>query len=80
MLLRILMKKNGPLSSWNAVGILVARRSGALRAEDLQKLGVVMKRAQYFLTCGGRCAAPLRLSQESILQNLMAVELSLIHI
>ena len=25
-------------------------------------------------TCGGRCAAPLRLSQESILQNLMAVE------
>ena len=58
----------------SAKRILVARRSGALRAEDLQKLGVVMKRAQYFLTCGGRCAAPLRLSQESILQNLMAVE------
>ena len=54
----------------SAKRILVARRSGALRAEDLQKLGVVMKRAQYFLTC----AAPLRLSQESILQNLMAVE------
>ena len=33
-----------------------------------------MKRAQYFLTCSGRCAAPLRLSQESILQNLMAME------
>ena len=33
-----------------------------------------MKRAQYFLTCGGHCTAPLRLSQESILQNLMAVE------
>ena len=58
----------------SAKRILVARRSGALRAEDLQKLGVVMKRAQYFLTCGGRCAAPLRLSQVSILQNLMAVE------
>ena len=58
----------------SAKRILVARRSGALRAEDLQKLGVVMKRAQYFLTCGGRCTAPLRLSQESILQNLMAVE------
>ena len=58
----------------SAKRILVARRSGALRAEDLQKLGVVMKRAQYFLTCSGRCAAPLRLSQESILQNLMAVE------
>ena len=58
----------------SAKRILVARRSGALRAEDLQKLGVVMKRAQYFLTCGGRYASPLKLSQEGILQNLMAVE------
>ncbi|EKC70679.1 hypothetical protein OBE_03771, partial [human gut metagenome] len=47
----------------SAKRILVARRSGALRAEDLKKLGVVMKRAQYFLTCGGRYASPLKLSQ-----------------
>jgi len=58
----------------SAKRILVARRGGALRAEDLKKLGVVMKRAQYFLTCGGRYASPLKLSQEGILQNLMAVE------
>ena len=58
----------------SAKRILVARRSGALRAEDLKKLGVVMKRAQYFLICGGRYASPLKLSQEGILQNLMAVE------
>ena len=58
----------------SAKRILVARRSGALRAEDLKKLGVVMKRAQYFLTCGGRYASPLKLSQEGILENLMAVE------
>lgn len=58
----------------SAKRILVARRSGALRAEDLKKLGVVMKRAQYFLTCGGRYTSPLKLSQEGILQNLMAVE------
>ena len=58
----------------SAKRILVARRSGALRAEDLQKLGVVMKRAQFFLTCGGRAAAPLKLSQEGILQNLVALE------
>ena len=43
----------------SAKRILVARRSGALRAEDLKKLGVVMKRAQYFLTCGGSYASPL---------------------
>lgn len=33
-----------------------------------------MKRAQYFLTCGGHYAAPLKLSQEGILQNLITVE------
>ncbi len=54
--------------------LIVGATSGALRAEDLKKLGVVMKRAQYFLTCGGRYASPLKLSQEGILQNLMAVE------
>ncbi len=54
--------------------ILIARRSGALRAEDLRTLGVVMKRAQYFLTCSGRSAAPLRLSLEGVRRNLTAVE------
>lgn len=54
--------------------ILTARRGGALREEDLKKLGVVMKRAQYFLTCSGRSAAPLRLSLESVRRNLTAVE------
>lgn len=53
----------------SAKRILVARRSGALRAEDLKKLGVVMKRAQYFLTCGGRYASPLKLSQEGICKS-----------
>lgn len=34
--------------------ILAARRVGPLRIEQLPKLGVVMKRAQYFLTASGR--------------------------
>ncbi len=54
--------------------ILVARRSGPLHADDLRKLGVVMKRAQYFLTCTGRLATPLRLSHAGVAANLMAVE------
>jgi predicted DNA-binding helix-hairpin-helix protein len=54
--------------------ILVARRTGSLNADDLRKLGVVMKRAQYFLTCGGRLATPLRLSLAGVAANLMAVE------
>ena len=58
----------------SAKRILVARRSGALRAEDLKKLGVVLKRAQYFLTCSGRSTAPLRLSLEGVRRNLTATE------
>lgn len=58
----------------SAKRILVARRTGPLHVEDLRKLGVVMKRAQYFLTCSGRPAAPLRLSSTGILANLMAME------
>ena len=54
--------------------ILVARRTGALRADDLRKLGVVMKRAQYFLTCSGRLATPLRLSPAGVLAGLLSAE------
>ena len=54
--------------------ILTARRVGPLRAEDLRRLGVVMKRAQYFLTCSGRLATPLRLSADGIYRQLAAVE------
>ena len=60
----------------SAKRLLVARRAGALRAEDLKKLGVVMKRAQYFLTCSGQSAAPLRHSLEGVRRNLTTVERS----
>ena len=38
--------------------ILSARRSTKLTFQDLKKLGVVMKRAVYFITCGGRMMYP----------------------
>ena len=47
----------GPVS---AKRILSARRVGGLRVEHLRKLGVVMKRAQFFLTASGRMADGLR--------------------
>ena len=40
----------GPTS---AKRIVSARRTAHLRFEDLKKLGVVLKRAQYFITCRG---------------------------
>ena len=54
--------------------ILVSRRTRRLRIEDLPKLGVVMKRAQYFLTASGRMAEGLRFTQDSLLRNLIAAE------
>ena len=54
--------------------ILAARRSGRLRIDDLKRLGVVMKRAQYFLTASGRMTEGLRFSQDSLRQNLIALE------
>lgn len=58
----------------SAKRILVSRRGGQLRMEDLRKLGVVMKRAQYFLTCRGQMAEGLRFTPDSLLRSLIAVE------
>ena len=57
---------------------VTARRTGPLRVENRPKLGVVMKRAQYFLTANGRMADGLRFTQDSLLRNLIAVERSLL--
>ena len=42
----------------SAKRILAARRTRRLEAGDLSRLGVVMKRARWFLTCKGRFAGP----------------------
>lgn len=54
--------------------ILTARRAGRLRIESLPKLGVVMKRAQYFLTASGKVANGLRFTPDSLLRGLIAAE------
>ncbi len=54
--------------------ILTARRSGPLSFDILKKLGVVLKRAQYFLLCGGRLREGLRVREDGILGHLAALE------
>ena len=61
----------GPKS---AKRIVEARRSGALSFEDLKKIGVVLKRAQYFITCGGKTLSRLTSDEVYITQSLMAGE------
>lgn len=58
----------------SAKRILVSRRSGGLHAENLRRLGVVMKRAQYFLTASGKMLEGLRFTASSLLQHLIAAE------
>ena len=54
--------------------IISARRTGTLRFEDLKKLGVVLNRAQYFITCGGRVRSGLQFSAATLVRQLEAVE------
>ncbi len=61
----------GPKS---AKRIVTARRSGALSFEDLKKIGVVLKRAQYFITCGGKTLGQLHLDETYVMQSLMMNE------
>ena len=65
----------GPTS---AKRIVSARRTAHLRFEDLKKLGVVVKRAQYFVLCDGHAAPGLRFSPATIVQQLEAVERGLL--
>ena len=54
--------------------ILTARRVGPLSFEGLKRLGVVLKRAQYFLTCSGKMMAGLRVSEDGLLRHLVSLE------
>jgi len=58
----------------SAKRILVSRRAGRLQIDNLRKLGVVMKRAQYFLTASGKMADGLRFTPDSLLRGLIAAE------
>lgn len=50
--------------------IVAARRSCNLTFADLKKLGVVLKRALYFVTCNGRMMYPTKLEEDYIVRNL----------
>lgn len=53
--------------------IMAARRMGSLDFQALKKFGVVLKRAMYFITCGGSTMIPLRLNENFILENLLGL-------
>ena len=55
----------------SASRIVKARRMNRLDFSDLKKMGVVLKRALYFITCSGRMMYPTKLDEDYICGNLM---------
>jgi len=51
--------------------IVRARRLGNLDFQDLKKIGVVLKRALYFITCSGRMMYPTKIEEDYITRNLL---------
>ena len=54
----------------SAKRIVSARRFGRLTFEDLKKIGVVLKRALYFITCSGKMMYPTKIEENYIVRNL----------
>lgn len=55
----------------SAQRILGARRSARLGFDDLKKIGVVLKRALYFITCNGKMMYPTKLEENYITRNII---------
>lgn len=55
----------------SAQRIVQARKSAKLDFGDLKKIGVVLKRALYFITCGGRMMYQTKLEEDYIMRNIL---------
>ena len=58
----------------SALRIVKARRMGMLDFPDLKRIGVVLKRAIYFITCKGKQMYPLRIEEDFITRQLLGVK------
>ncbi|WP_367113879.1 putative DNA modification/repair radical SAM protein [Eubacterium sp.] len=52
--------------------IMSARRYGVIDFDSLKRMGVVLKRAAYFITCNGKTMFPLRLDKDFIARSIAA--------
>ena len=56
----------------SAQRICKARRSGSLGFDSLKKIGVVLKRALYFITCNGKMMYNTKIEEDYITRNLLS--------
>lgn len=55
----------------SAMRIVKARKIGVLDFPDLKKIGVVLKRASYFITCQGKMMYPVKIDEDFITNSLI---------
>ena len=58
----------------SAQRIVRARRNGRLDFDHLKKIGVVLKRALYFITCNGKMLYPTKIEEDYITRNLLNIK------
>lgn len=54
--------------------IVAARKNGNLNFNDLKKIGVVLKRALYFITCNGKMMYNTKIEENYITRNLLDIK------
>ena len=54
--------------------IMQARRTAKLDFDSLKRIGVVLKRAHYFITCNGRMMYPTRMDEDYIARQLLDLD------
>ncbi|MDO5520286.1 MAG: putative DNA modification/repair radical SAM protein [bacterium] len=54
--------------------IIRARKMATLTFDDLKKMGVVLKRALYFITCSGKMMYPVKIDEDYITKQMLEVK------
>lgn len=59
------------IGSKSAFRIITSRRTGSLSFDSIRRMGVVLKRAQYFITCHGKMYHKIRMEEDFITRQLI---------
>jgi predicted DNA-binding helix-hairpin-helix protein len=54
--------------------IIMARKSAVLDFQDLKRMGIVLKRAIYFITCKGKMMYPINIEENFITRQLVGLK------
>ncbi|MFW5668904.1 MAG: putative DNA modification/repair radical SAM protein [Acetivibrio ethanolgignens] len=58
----------------SAQRIVMARKTASLDFNDIKKIGVVLKRALYFITCSGKMLFPVKIEEDYILNHMLDIK------